>query len=86
MIIREYYESVKILAAEASKTAMESKTVAVSVAGFTTWLGLSGAQSLASFIATCVGIIFTSVLIVKNGLEAWIQLKKWWKDNDNHGN
>lgn len=82
MTIRENYELVKEISQEMAARAIESKAVAAGVATATAAMGLADMQSLASLIATIVGIIVTVILGIKHAFGIWLDYKKSLKDDD----
>ena len=82
MNIRESYEISKEVANEMATRALESKSVAAGIATATAAMGLADMQSLASLIATIVGIIVTVILGIKHAFGIWLDYKKSLKDEE----
>ena len=70
--------SVKEIASELATRAVESKSVAASIAAGTAALGLSDMQSYAQLFATIAAGILSVVLVVKHGYDVY----KTWRKGD----
>jgi hypothetical protein len=67
--------SAKEIAQEVVGRAIESKSVAVSIAAGTAALGLSEMQSYAQLFATIAAGVLSLVLAIKHGLDAYRKVK-----------
>lgn len=82
MSIRENLEAAKDVTQEMAARAIESKAVALSVATATAAIGYAEMQSIASLVATIVGIIVTIILGIKHAYGIWLDYKKSLKDEE----
>jgi hypothetical protein len=78
MTIRENYELIKDISQEMATKAIESKSVAIGVAGSTTAIGIINISD----VATIVGIIVTSIVGVRHAFGIWLDYKKSLKDEE----
>jgi len=81
MNVKENLEIASSIAQETASKVLESKTLAITVAGATTYLGLAEWQGIASLVATCIGIVLSTVLIIKHSMLAWKEWKKGYEED-----